>query len=138
MEQTVPYVDQTQWETPFVDFFIPVNPPVRVSTVSAGRISLLSEKDNQIFLVKLENLAELYGTTMYAVDKITGEMYTVVKDSAKRINLQAYVEEEPTELEGAVGFTPQDASTPKNPEVQGKSKSLNSKPSDLSTIGKQT
>ena len=29
IEQTVPYVDQTQRETPFVDFFTPVHPPVR-------------------------------------------------------------------------------------------------------------
>ena len=36
MELTVPYVVQTQREVPFIDFMIPLNPPVRVSTVYAG------------------------------------------------------------------------------------------------------
>ena len=47
-EPTVPYIDQTLREIPFTDFFIPVNPPVRVSTVYAGRMPLLSEKDHQM------------------------------------------------------------------------------------------
>ena len=48
MEQTIPYIDQTQREIPFTDFLIHVNPPVRVSTVYAGQTSLLSEKDHQM------------------------------------------------------------------------------------------
>ena len=38
MEQTVP----------FTDLLIPVNPPVRVSTVYAGQMPLFSEKDHQM------------------------------------------------------------------------------------------
>ena len=36
MEQTVPYIDQAQRDIPFTDFIIPINPPVRVSTVYVG------------------------------------------------------------------------------------------------------
>ena len=71
MEQTVPYIEQTQREIPFTEFLIPINPPVRVSTVYAGQMPLLSEKDHQMCLVKLESLGELYGTAIYAVDKLT-------------------------------------------------------------------
>ena len=44
--------------------------------------------------MKLENLGELYGTAVYAVDKLNGEMYAVI--------------EELEELEGAVWFAPKD------------------------------
>ena len=42
MDQTVPYVDQTQREVPFIDFMIPLNPLVQVSTVYARHTALLS------------------------------------------------------------------------------------------------
>ena len=138
MEQTVPYVDQTQREDPFIDFFIPVNPPVQVSTVFTGKTSLLSDEDNQMCLVKLENLREFYGTNIYAVDKVTGQMYAVKQNAATKIGLQAYVDEEPTVLEGAVGFTPKETSTPKDFDLVGKTISTGSRPSDLSTIVEKT
>ena len=42
MELTVPYVDQTQREVPFIDFMIPLNLTVSVNTVYAGCTVLLS------------------------------------------------------------------------------------------------
>ena len=134
MEQTVPYIDQTQRKIPFTGFLIPINPPVRVNTVYAGRTPLLSEKDHQMCQVKLESLAELYGTAIYAVDKLTGEMYAMIEDTARKIDLQAYAEEEPKGLEGAVGFVPKNTSTPKDLEAPGKPRSQGSRPSDLNTI----
>ena len=53
MELTVPYVDHTQREFPFVDFMIPLNPPVRVSTVYAGCTALLSRKRSSDVLGKV-------------------------------------------------------------------------------------
>ena len=44
MELTVSDVDCTQREFPFVDFMIPLNPPVRVSKVYAEHKALLSER----------------------------------------------------------------------------------------------
>ena len=72
---------------------IPLNPPVRVSTVYAGRTALLSERNHQMCLVKLANMLELYGTEIFAVDKVTGEMYTVIDGMVSKIDLQAYLEE---------------------------------------------
>ena len=138
MKQTVPYIDQTQREIPFTDFIIPVNPPVKVSTVYAGQMPLLSEKDHQMCLVKLESLAELYGTTIYVVDKLTGEVHAVIEDTARKIGLQAYVDEKSEGLEGAVGFVPKDAATLKDSKTPGKHISQSSRPSDLSTIDEQT
>ena len=138
IEQTVPYVDQTQREIPFIDFFISANPPVRVSTVYAGRMALLSERNQQMCLVKLVSIGELYGTTLYGVDKLTGEMYAVIDGTAKMIDLQAYAEEELEELEGAIGFAPTTTSTPKEPEAPGKDHTQGSKPLELSTIKEQT
>ena len=93
MELTVPYVDCTQREFPFVDFMIPLNPPVRVSTMYAGHTVLLSERGHQMCLVKLVNMDELYGTKIFAIDKITGEMYAVIEGAVNRINLQDYTDD---------------------------------------------
>ena len=123
-----------QQEDPFIDFFIPINPPIRVSMVFAGKTSLLSDEDNQMFLVKLENLREFYRTNIYVVDKVMGQMYAVKQNAATKIGLQAYVDEEPTVLEGAVGFTPKETSTPKDANLAG----ISSRPSDLSTIAEKT
>ena len=69
---------------------IPLNPPVRISTVYAGCTALLSERGHQMCLVKLINLEETYGTRIFAVDKVTGEMYAVIEGTANRIDLQSY------------------------------------------------
>ena len=107
---------------------------MRVSTVYAGQTPLWSEKDHQMCLVKLESLAELYGTAIYDVDKLTGEMYAMIDGTARKIGLQAYAEEEPEGLEEAIGFASKDTSTPKDSEASGKPRSQRSRPSDLSTI----
>ena len=127
-----------QQEDPFIDFFIPINPPIRVSMVFAGKTSLLSDEDNQMCLVKLENLREFYRTNIYVVDKVMGQMYAVKQNAATKIGLQAYVDEEPTVLEGTVGFTPKETSTPKDPDLVVKTKGVSSRPSDLSTIAEKT
>ena len=120
MELTVPYVDQTQRDVPFIDLMIPLNPLVRVSTVYAGHTVLLSERGHQMCLVKLANMDELYGTEMFAVDKVTREMYAVVGGAVNKIDLQAYTDEEMKDSPGAVGFTPVDTSTPKDVEIPSK------------------
>ena len=47
----------------------------------------------------------------------------MIDDTARKIDLQAYAEEEPERLEGAVGFVPKDTSTPKDSEAPGKPRS---------------
>ena len=120
MELTVLYVDHTQRNVPFIDFMISLNPPVRVSSVYAGCTVLLSERGHNMCLVKLANMAELYGTEMFAVDKITREMYAVVGGAANKIDLQAYTDEEMKDSPGAVRFTPIDISMTKDVEILSK------------------
>ena len=65
-------------------------------------------------------------------------MHAVKQNAATKIGLQAHVDEEPTVLEGAVGFTPKETSTPKDPDLVVKTKSTSSGPSDLSTEAEKT
>ena len=92
MEETIPFVERTIRETPFIDFLLPLNPPVRVSTVYAGRTPLLSKRDNQMLLLKPNMLEEAYGTNIFAVDKVMAEVYSVLNDVVTPIGLQGYEE----------------------------------------------
>ena len=116
MELTVPYVDFTQQDMPFIEFMILLNPPVRVTMVYAGCTTLLSERNHQMCLVKLANLFKLYETEIFAVDKVTGEMYTVIDGKVSRINLQAYLEEEMEDIQGAIRFAHTNTSSPRDVE----------------------
>ena len=117
MEETIPYVERTIRETPFIDFMLPLNPPVRVSTVYAGRTPLLSERDNQMLLLKLDMLEEAYGTNIFAVDKVTAEVYSVLNDVVTPIGLQGYEEPGDVQPEGAVGFDLGSTFMPREGEV---------------------
>ena len=117
MEETIPFVEKTMRETPFIDFLLSLNPPVRVSTVYAGRTPLLSKRDNQMLLLKLDMLEEAYGTNIFAVDKVMAEVYSVLNDVVTPIGLQGYEELGDVPPEGAVGFTPGSTSTPREGEV---------------------
>ena len=117
MEETIPFVDRTMWETPFIDFLLPLSPPVRVSTVYTGRTPILSERDNQMLLLKLNMLEEAYGTNIFAVDKVMAEVYSVLNDVVTPIGLQGYEELGDVLPEGAVGFDPVSTSTPQEGEV---------------------
>ena len=137
MEETIPFVERTIRETPFIDFMLPLNPPVRVSTVYAGRTPMLSERDNQMLLLKLDMLEEAYGTNIFAVDKVTAEVYSVLNDVVTPIGLQGYEELGDVPPEGAVGFNPDSTSTPREGEVIQAYKP-SEQPSDLSMILEQS
>ena len=134
MELTVPYVDCTQHDMPFINFMIPLNPPVRVSTVYAGHTALLSERNHQMCLVKLANMLELYGTEIFAVDKVTGEMYTVIDGMVSKIDLQAYLDEEVEDVQGVIKFAPTHTSTSRDVEMPSRIHSQSGKLSELSAI----
>ena len=138
MELTVPYVDHTRKDIPFIDFMIPLNPPVMVSTVYAECTALLSKRNHHMCLVKLANMFEIYGTEIFAVDKVTGEMYTVIDGTMSKIDLQAYLEDEMEDTQGVIGFAPTNTSTPKDVEMPGRIPSQSGKPSELSAIEEQS
>ena len=137
MDETVPYTDTTVSETPFIDFMLPLNPPVRVSLVYSGRTTLLSEKDNQMLLMAISSLEEAYGTKTFAIDKVTAEVYAVRGDQVTPIGLQGYSQQEEQPLEGAVGFAPQGTSTPREEETSVKT-GIPTCPPELSTIQEQS
>ena len=105
-----------------------------MSTLYAGCTALLSERNHQMCLVKLADLFDLYGTQIFAIDKITGEMYAVKERVVSKIDLQVYVDEGVEETPGAISFAPTNTSTPKDVEMTCKSPSQGEKPSELSTI----
>ena len=137
MEETIPFVDRTMREMPFIDFLLPLNPLVRVSTVYAGRTPILSERDNQMLLLKLNMLEEAYGTNIFAVDKVTAEVYSVLNGVITPIGLQGYEELGDVLAEGVVGFDPGSTSTPREGEVVQDDRP-SERPSDLSTILEQS
>ena len=117
---------------------MPLNPPVRVSMVYAGCTVLLSERGHQMCLVKLVSLNELYGTEIFAVDKVTGEMYAMLDGAVNKIDLQAYMEDEGEDYLCATGFVPTKTSTPKNVEILSKLPRQSGRPSELSVIEEQS
>lgn len=68
MEDTIPYTDQTSGDVPFIYFLLQMNPPIGVSSVYIGKRPLLSENNNQMYLIKLEMLKEMFGTKIYPID----------------------------------------------------------------------
>ena len=128
---------KTMRETPFIDFLLPLNPPVRVSTVYTGRTPLLSKRDNQMLLLKLDMLQEAYGINIFAVDKVTAEVYSVLNDVVTPIGLQGYEEPGDVQPEGAIGFDPGSTFTPRDGEVIQDNRP-SERPSDLSTIIEQS
>ena len=80
---------------------LPLNPPVRVSSVFIGKTPLLSDSNNQMCLIKLESSKEMFSTKTYAIDKVTGDVYALKlkEETIERIDLQGYVEDEEPELE---------------------------------------
>ena len=70
-----------------------------------------------MLLLTINSLKETYGTSMFAIDKLTAEVYSMKDKQVTPIGLQGYTEQEKRPLEGAVGFAPQSASTPKEEEI---------------------
>ena len=60
----------------FPDLFLPVRENYRISDHFHGYLDSLSADNNQMVLVELDNLSYKYGTSIYAVDKVNGTMYS--------------------------------------------------------------
>ena len=60
----------------FPDLFLPVKENYRISDWFHGYSDSLSADNNQMVLVELNNLSYKYGTSIYAVDRINGTMYS--------------------------------------------------------------
>ena len=60
----------------YPDLFLPVRENYRISDRFCGYLDSLSTDNNQMVLVELNNLSYKYGTSIYAVDRVNGTMYS--------------------------------------------------------------
>ena len=59
----------------YPDLFLPIMENYRISDHFHGYFDSLSTDNNLMVLVELNNLSYRYGTSIYAVDRVTGTMY---------------------------------------------------------------
>ena len=60
----------------YPDLFLPVRENYRISDHFRGYVESLSIDNNPMVLVELDNLSYRYGTSLYAVDRVNGTMYS--------------------------------------------------------------
>ena len=60
----------------YPDLFLPIRENYRISDCFRGHAESLSVDNNPIVLVELGNLLYRYGTSLYAVDRVNGTMYS--------------------------------------------------------------
>ena len=75
----------------YPDLFLPVVENHRISDHFCGYLDSLSADNNSLILVKLESLSYHYGTSIYAVDRVSGTMYGKFSVGCKIIPEKAMV-----------------------------------------------
>ena len=82
--------------------YLPVLENYRISDKFYGHLDSLSADSNPMVLVELQGLSYQYGTTIYAVDRVNGTMYSKFEVVYKMISEKATVRPQfrPTSLEG--------------------------------------
>ena len=60
----------------YPDLFLPIRENYRISDHFCGYAESLSVDNNPMVLVELNNLSYRYGTSLYAVDRVNGTMYS--------------------------------------------------------------
>ena len=85
----------------YPDLYLPVVENYRISDKFYGYLDSLSADNNPMILVKLKGLSYQYGTSIYAVDRVNGTMYSKFDVGYKIISQKATVRPqfEPTSLE---------------------------------------
>ena len=66
---------KTSQKEGYPDLFLPVMENYRISDHFHGYLDSLSTDNNPMVLVELNNLSYIYGTSIYAVDRVNGTMY---------------------------------------------------------------
>ena len=61
----------------YPDLFLPIMENYRISDHFRGYSDSLSIDNNPMVLVELNNLSYSYGMSIYAVDRVSGTMYSV-------------------------------------------------------------
>ena len=85
----------------YPDLYLPVVENYRISDKFYGYLDSLSTDNNPMILVELNGLSYCYGTSIYAVDRVNGTMYSKFDVGYRMINEKATAEPQfkPTSLE---------------------------------------
>ena len=85
----------------YPDLFLPVAENYRISDQFYGYTDSMSTDNNPMLLVELTGLSYMYGTSIYAVDRVNGTMYGKFSVGYRLISEKATVEHQfrPTSLE---------------------------------------
>ena len=75
----------------YPDLFLPVAENYRISDCFCGNLDSLSTDNNPMVLVELKNLSYCYGTSIHAVDRVNGTMYSKFSVGYKIIPEKAMV-----------------------------------------------
>ena len=81
--------------------YLPVVENYRISDKFYGYLDSLSADNNQMVLVELKSLSYCYGTSIFAVDRVNGTMYSKFDMGYRMISEKATVKPQfgPTSLE---------------------------------------
>ena len=85
----------------YPDLYLPVAENYKISDKFYGYLDSLSTDNNQMILVELKELSHQYGTPIYAVDRVNGNMYGKFDVGYRIINEKAtmILQFKPTSLE---------------------------------------
>ena len=85
----------------YPDLYLPVVENYRISDKFYGYLDSLSTDNNPMVLVELKGLSYQYGTSIYAVDRVNGTMYSKFDVGYRMISEKATVKPQfrPTSLE---------------------------------------
>ena len=76
----------------YPDLYLPVKGNFRISEVFYGYSYSLSLDNSPMVLVELKDLAHQYGTPIYAVHRVNGEMYSTFEEGYRLISKRAILE----------------------------------------------
>ena len=62
----------------YPDFQLPLPNRPRISNLFAGNMHLISNTNSPMSILHIPSLQKMYGTTEFAIDRSTGQLYTIV------------------------------------------------------------
>ena len=101
----------------YPDFQLPLPDQLRISNLFAGNTHLVSNTNSPMSILHIPSLKKMYGTTDFAVDRSTGQLYKIGDLDVTHINLFGGIPDEDlhghtTESTRSLLKTPQAMSTP--------------------------
>ena len=70
-------------DSPYLDLYVLNGKGSKLSQMNPKHSGILSQAGNLLFIIRLCNLMEKYGTPFFGVDRITGDLYAMEVNSMK-------------------------------------------------------